>query len=167
MPRLSCFLAAFVALATLAACDDDVVGVDDRHNDSVRSYTFSFSPDDAEINGAVASVQYDVPAITPRVVDEGAVLMYFRDQGTWTAMPYTFGVESPELPAVDYTVSLGFGFDDRFLEVFYEASTTAVDLRTLPDRSVRVVVIDNLYGDKAGLDWTDYEAVRAHYGLPE
>lgn len=168
MARLLPPLAALCALVLLAACENNIVGPQGPPgNANVRAYTFTFSPDDAQIREAVASVQYEVPAITPLVVDEGAVLMYFRDQGTWTAMPYTFGVESPDLPAVDYTVSLGFGYDDRFLEVFYEASTTSVDLRTLPDRTVRAVVIDGFFGAKAGVDWADYEAVRAHFGLPE
>lgn len=136
-------------------------------NANVFSLGFDFILDDAVINGAVASVQYQVPDLTASVVDDGAVLMFFRDQGTWTAMPYTFGVESQDLPAVDYTISLGFGYEVGFLEVFYEASTDAVNLRQLPDREMKLVVIDGWYYGKRSIDLTDWEAVKSAYGLSD
>jgi hypothetical protein len=108
-----------------------------------------------------------VPAITPSVVDGGAVLAFFREQGTWTAMPYTFAEESPDLAAVDFTVTLGFAFDDAFLELFYEASTVEVDLTQQPDRVVKVVVIDGFVLGKTGIDLTDYEEVKRYFGLEE
>ena len=148
----------------MSACDGNGPSGPAR-DASVEALTFDFLVSDAVINGPVASVQYDVPAITPRVVDEGAVLGFFREQGTWTAMPYTFAEESPDLPAVDYTVTLGYGYDDQFLEVFYEASTDEIDLRDQPDRVIRIVVIDGYSSGKAGVDLTDYDAVAAYYGL--
>jgi len=93
--------------------------------------------------------------------------MFFRDQGTWTAMPYTFGVESQDLPAVDYTISLGFGYELGFLEVFYEASTDAVDLFGLPDREMKAVIIDGFYFGKKQLDVTNWEEVKAAYDLKD
>lgn len=136
-------------------------------NANVFSLNFNFKMVDASINGTVASVQYDIPDITPLVVDEGAVLLFFRDQGTWTAMPYTFGVESPDLPAVDYTVSLGYGFDDGFLEVFYETSTDAVDFFSLPDRTIKAVVIDGFAYGKKGVDLTNWNVVKELYQLSD
>ena len=136
-------------------------------NANVFSLGFDFFLDDAVINGAVASVQYDVPDLTASVVDDGAILMFFRDQGTWTAMPYTFGVESQDLPAVDYTVSLGFGYEVGFLEVFYEASTDAIDLTQLPDREMKLVVIDGYYYGKRDVDLTDWDTVMSLYGLSD
>ncbi|PIQ62539.1 MAG: hypothetical protein COV99_06200 [Bacteroidetes bacterium CG12_big_fil_rev_8_21_14_0_65_60_17] len=134
-------------------------------NANVFSLNFVFSMDDAEVNGSVASVQYDVPDLTPLVVDEGGVLMFFRDQGTWTAMPWTIGVESADLPAVDYTISLGFGYDAGFLEVFYEASTPAIDLLNEPDREVKLVVIDGSVFGKKAVDLQSWESVKAAYDL--
>ena len=122
---------------------------------------------DASINGAVASVQYEVPDLIASVVDEGAVLLFFRDQGTWTAMPYTFGVESLDVPAVDYTISMGFGYEVGFLEVFYEASSTVVDLTLLPDREMKAVVIDGFLIGKKEIDLTDWETVKSVYGLSD
>lgn len=134
-------------------------------NANVFSHNFLLTMDDASFNGSVASVQFDVPDLNASVVDDGAILVFFRDQGTWTAMPYTFGVESQDLPAVDYTISMGFGYDIGFLEIFYEASTTAVDLAGLPDRDIKLVVIDGYAYGKTNVDLTDWNTVRALYGL--
>lgn len=134
-------------------------------NANVFTLNFLFSMDDAVFNGSVASVQYDVPDLTPSVVDDGAVLMFFRDQGTWTAMPYTYGVESPDLPAVDYTISLGFGYEVDFLEVFLEASTDAIDLSGEPDREMKLVVIDGYFYGKKDVDWTDWNEVSRVLGI--
>jgi hypothetical protein len=132
---------------------------------AVQSFIVDFRMEDAVVDGVVASVQYDAPEITSRVVQSGIVMAYFREQGTWTALPYTYGVESAELPAVDYTVTLGYAFEAGFLEVFYEASTDIV-IDDLPDQTIKVVVIENLAGTRAaGVDLTDYNAVANHYGL--
>lgn len=136
-------------------------------NANVFSLNFEFNMADADINGTVASVQYNVPDINSLVVDEGAVLLFFRDQGTWTAMPYTFGVESPDLPAVDYTVSFGYGYDDQFLEIFYETSTDAVDFSSLPDRTIKAVVIDGFSYGKKGIDFANWNAVKEFYQLKD
>lgn len=136
-------------------------------NANVHTVSVAFSMDDAQFNGPVASVQYDVPSITASVTDHGAVLVYFWEQGTWTAIPYTFAEESPDLAAVDYTITLGYGFDDAFLEIFYEASTTEIDLAAQPDREMKVVVIDGMPLGKIGVDLTDYEAVSAYFGLED
>ena len=132
-------------------------------NANVFTLGFRFEMIDALINGTVASVQYTVPDFTPSVVDEGAVLLFFRDQGTWTAMPYTFGVESAEVPAVDYTVAFGFGYEVEFLEIFYEVSTEAVELASLPDREIKAVVIDGFPLGKNSIDLTDWNTVKATF----
>lgn len=136
-------------------------------NANVFSLNFDFLVDDATFNGTVAAVQYDVPDLTVSVVDDGAVLMFFRDQGTWTAMPYTFGVESAEVPAVDYTVSFGFGYEVEFLEVFYETSIDVIDVLPLPDREIKLVVIDGYFYGKQDVDLTDWDTVKALYNLED
>jgi len=134
-------------------------------NANVFSLNFNFSMGDAIVNGKVASVQYDVPGITASVVDEGAVLVFFREQGTWTALPYTFGYDNPDIQAVDFLVMFGFGYDDGFLEVFYEASAEGISLENMPDREMKAVVIDGFPMAKVPVDLTDYEAVRSFFGL--
>lgn len=162
MNRLRTVVFATALILSVAGCETT-----EYYEGSTRvfSHTVPFRMRDATINGNVASVQYEMPDITSNVLEYGAVLAFFREQGTWTAMPYTFGVESPDLPAVDYTISIGYAFDRRFLEVFYEASTAEVDLRDMPDTDVKVVIIEDIGYGKQSIDLTDYEQVRAFYGL--
>jgi len=136
-------------------------------NANVFSLEFDFRMSDAVPNQTVASVQYEVPDLTSRVVDEGAVLLFFREYDTWTAMPYTFGVERGDMPAVDYTISMGFGFDIGFLEVFYESSAAAFDFSTLPDRRMKLVVIDGFGAAKQGIDLSDWQEVKAAFDLED
>jgi hypothetical protein len=156
-----------LVLGTSGCIVETDVEVEDLPAGTGSVYTFDliFSMDDASFNGPVASVPFDVPEIDAWTVAEGAVLVFFRDQGTWTALPYTFGVESPDLPAVDYTIAMGYGYEVGVLEAFYEASTEAVALENLPDRQLRVVIIEAFPYGKRAVDLTDWEAVKAHFGL--
>jgi hypothetical protein len=136
----------------------------------VFSFPVDFFIDEAQLNGPIASVQYDAPEITPRVVREGAVMAYFREQGTWTAMPYTYGIESQDVLAVDRTVTLGFAYEADFLEVFYETSVPDVRdiLGFLPDQEVKIVIIDSFAGARsAGVNLNDYASVKSYYGLDD
>jgi hypothetical protein len=138
-------------------------------NANVTSVNTTFSMRDAVQNGTVASVAFTVPAITQSVVDFGMVMVYFREQGTWTAMPYTFGVDRPSIGAVDYTITLGYAYERQYVEVFYEASNAGVALGQQPDREVKMVIIDGYatsYG-KTSIDWSDYEAVARRFGLSD
>jgi len=169
--KYSYLLLALLTITSTGCIIEDSVGPEGPQgppgNANVFSLGFDFFLSDAVINGAVASVQYDIPDLTANVVDEGAILLFFRDQGTWTAMPYTFGVESVDLPAVDYTVSFGFGYEVGFLEVFYEASTDAIDLTQLPDREIKLVVIDGFWFGKQDVDLTDWKTVKELYNLED
>ncbi len=174
MKKLSTITVPILLLALLAGCDTVVEEGPQGPpgNANVFSLNFDFSMNDAIINGNVASAQYDVPSITPSVVDEGAVLLFFRDQGTWTAMPFVIAVESEDTPAVDYTINFGFGFDDQFIEVFYETSVADDDFaKTLlleqPDRQIKAVVIDGFPFGKTSIDLSDYEAVKDYFQLAD
>ncbi len=174
----SLFLGVFLLAATGCVVDDGLVGPEGPPgppgNANVFAFNFAFSFDRAVFNGVVASEQFDMPEITPSVVDGGAVLVYFRDQGTWTALPFTVGVESGDLAAVDYTFTMGYAYDDQFLEVFVEASTDDDvvwdDILTLlpPSYDMKVVIIDGFFaGKNLDLDLRDYEAVKNYFGLKE
>jgi hypothetical protein len=166
--RIATLLAALALVLTLVACD--TAGYDDHVHESdalIISFNTDFRMADAALNGSVASVTYDVPDLTPRIVDGGVVLAYFWEQGTWTAMPYTYGVDSQDLAAVDYTVSLGYAFATRTLEVFYEASTDQIDLAQLPDRRIKVVLLDAAVALGKNLDYTDWNQVQEAYGLSD
>lgn len=158
---------SFAVLALLLiGCDQGPPGPPGPPGDpAVYSFQVDFFLDEAAFNGNVASVQYEAPEITRDAVRNGAVLAYFREQETWTAMPYTYGVESPDLEAVDYTVTLGYAYERGFLEVFYEASYPGV-LPDLPDRRIKIVVVESYAGARAaGVDLEDHDAVTAYYGL--
>jgi len=158
-------------LFSLAGCKFDTVGPEGPPgppgNANVFTVNMNFSMADAVFNGNVASVQYDVTDLDKIVVDEGAVLLFYREQGTWTAMPYTFAVESSDLPAVDYTITMGFGYDVGFLEIFYEASSDTVPLEDQPDRLIKAVIIDGFPAGKTAIDLTDYEAVKRAFNLSD
>jgi len=147
----------------LAACDSS----DHEGNAEVFSFPIRFDVDDADRNDNVLSQQFNVPEITPDVVRHGAVLVYFKEQGTWTAMPYTYGVESVSEPLVDYTVTLGYAFDTRFLEVFYETSADPRDIPLPSSVDMKVVIINSLPIGKNAIDLRDYEAVKRYYGLDD
>ncbi|MDX1546056.1 MAG: hypothetical protein R3247_03660 [Rhodothermales bacterium] len=173
---LSSALAVLALLAT--GCDEGPVGPPGPPgNANVFSLSFTFDYNGALFNGAVASEQYDVPAITPSVVDEGAVLVYYRFADTWTALPYTLSVEAADdPPRVDYTATFGYAYDDQFIEVFVESSSDdevvldeigATELFGSPI-AMKAVIIDGFaFGKNSPVDLTDYEAVRAYFGLPE
>jgi hypothetical protein len=162
--RSSFFIAPIALVLAVSGCT--VEGpMGPPGNANVFSSTFMFRVADAQISGPVASAQFDMPAITNAVVDGGAVLMFFEEQGTWTAMPFTFGQEAPDLPAVDFIITIGYGFARGLLEVFYEASTTAISLRSQPDRRMKVVVIEGFALNKTSLDTSNHEAVMDFFGL--
>lgn len=168
MKRNTSLLFVPLILLAMSGCIVDTdVDVSDLPPGTASVYTFNviFSMDDALFNGPVASVAFDIPEIDSWTVSDGAVLVFFRDQGTWTALPYTFGVESPDLPAVDYTIAMGYGYDPGVLEVFYEASTEAVALENLPDRELKVVVVEAWPVNKKAVDLKNWESVRAYFNL--
>lgn len=141
-------------------------------NANIRTVTIAFAPSDATRNGTVVSRGYNLRELVPSVVDRGAVFVYFRDQRTWTALPYTLGIENPDVVAVDYTFTIGYAYDDALLEIFIEASS-ATDLvwdeivALLPaEYLMKVVIIDGFSAAQdAGIDPADYEAIEAFYSL--
>lgn len=172
---------ALLALAVLfAGCDTDDY---DEPRDTVRSFVVDFDLADADFEGRFASIAYEAPEITPDVARRGLVAAYVRRENafgeiTWTALPYTYGVEftedpdSPEEAAVDYTATLGYAYETDLLEVFYELS--AYDdfvwdrLEEEGRREIKVVVLSQEAARRSqGLDFGDYEAVQQRFGLNE
>ena len=175
-PRL---LAALIGFATLfSACAEGPVGPPGPPgNANVYSINARFDLNaDGVFSDFVANVSYDMPEFTPPVVDDGAVLVYIRDRSdTWTALPFTFGVEKIDEPVVDYTFTLGYAMEVGRLDVFVEASSNddVVWDEILQDpflgvsRQLKIVVIEGFFFAKDGPDLRDYEAVKAYYGLQE
>jgi len=174
MKNYGAFLVIMVALFPCVGCDDDHIVVDHSSEARILAVNVVFDMHAAQYNGAVASAQFDVPQITLSVVDRGAVLLYYRDQGTWTALPFTIGVESDSLPAVDFLFSIGYAYEAGLLEIFVEASSDAEvvwdDLLDIIPSSyvMKAVIIDGFDSvQQREVDLTDYDAVQAYYNLPD
>ncbi len=152
---------------SLTACDTNSYTAADV---DVYSTEFTASLQSAPADGKFRIVEFDVPAINNGVVNAGMVMAYFYDEtsGTWTAMPYTYGIDNSTLQATDFTVSLGFAFKRRTFQVFYESSINAADVpaERRPNRRIKLVVVGpDLAASKQGLDWSDYAAVSAAFNL--
>ena len=152
-------------------------GADDIETD-ILTLTDTFSLDDTDVSFTdfVANIRYGIGEVTANVVANGAVLVFIDDlEGTWRALPFTYGVEAQDEPVVDYTVSMGYAFDTGFIDVFVEASSSddVVWDEVLEDplfassRRIRFVIFNTFISGKNSVDVTDYEALRARYGLPE
>ena len=172
----------YLVLAVLlwfgAGCDSSGPDRDDelRQDVTVRARTTTFDlREDASFDGRFASVQYEFGLLSPSVVDEGAVLTYFKEAGTWTAMPYTISFESDEIAAVDYSVTFAYAYDDDLLEIFYEASNEVAyddgNIEELPGWDepvpVKIVVIEGFPVSRSEVDVRDYEAVKRYFNLEE
>lgn len=183
MQRIATSLVAVVFAVFAAACGNNVVGPpgppgrDGALNVRAVHADLDFRDDRVAFTDYVANISFSIPEITRSVVDEGMVLVYLRDlEGTWTALPYSFGVEAPDQPVVDYTVSLGFAYEHRRLDVFLEASSADdvvwddifADPLVNRTASIKVVIVDGYFlAGKSGVDFSDYEAVKAHFGLED
>ena len=174
---LSTILMGFVLLLA-SGCDEGPVGPPGPPgNANVFSLNFQFDYNGADLNGTVVSAQYDVPDITPSVVDNGAVLVYYRFADTWTALPYTLSVEAlDDPPRVDYTATFGYAYDDQFIEVFVEASSDDpvvideignTELFGAPIQMKAVIIDGFAFGKNSEIDLRDYEAVKAYFNLKD
>ena len=160
-------LAAALPLA-LTACDSN----GGYRAADVDIYATEFNADlqSAPADGKFRIREFDVPAISDAVMNAGMVMAYFYDDvsRTWTAMPYTYGIDNSTLQATDFTVTLGFAFKRRTFQVFYESSVPAADVpvERRPSRRVKLVVVGpDLAASKQGLDWSNYAAVSAAFNL--
>lgn len=129
--------------------------------------TFDASAATVDESGVVLFQNYDFPEITNSVDANGFVQAYYRAaNGTWTAMPYTFGEESQNVDAVDYTLTFGYAWDVGLVQLFYEGSAPfALDFAV--DRTVKVVIADGNSASVRGLDWSNYSAVKNHFNLDD
>ena len=160
---------AILAAVVLAACSDTVGPEGPPGNANVHSQLVTFSTRVADHFGHFASQKYAVAAITPSVVDHGAVLAYARLAGTWTALPYSFAYESRDLAMVDCCVTLGYAYDDALLEVFLDtfgidpAARDAINAEFAEPLTIKLVVIDGF--PLGQVDHSDHAAVVSAYAL--
>ena len=140
---------------------------------------FSIDGDDLDVSddGTIGSYNREVSELNSDVADDGAVLLYADGEllfgsggsGTWTAIPVTVGVDEDGDEFIDYSLTYSFSYDiqDLYIDLI---GSSPLDFSTLPRTDFRLVMIPgNLFvgNAKAGIDYTDYEAVRRAYELPE
>jgi hypothetical protein len=140
---------------------------------------FSISGNDLDISGdqLIGSYNREETALTSDVVDDGAVLLYADGSlllsggsGTWTALPFTVGVDENEDLFIDYTVSYTYSYDLQDLYIDVVASDTIFPFEDMARTEFKLVLIPgNLFvgTNKTGIDYTDYEAVKQAYNLPD
>lgn len=136
---------------------------------AVETFEVDFIAQDATVDesGVVLFQNYDFPEITSSVERNGLVQAYYlASNDTWTAMPYTFGEESQNVDAVDYTLTFGYAWDAGLVQLFYEGSAPfALDFAQ--DRIVKIVILEGDPASVRGLDWSDYSAVKQRFDLGE
>ena len=187
---------ALAAALPLAGCilEDDsdrrpIVNETIVYNSGIQSEVFVFDGRlvDYYLDGLEdqqGSFLYETDALTADVTNAGLVMLYVdaiaidpdAREGTWTALPLTFGIDSdpdgdgPEVPdgLVDFTTTLGYSLEPGFLYVDTIASTQLQDgFDYLGRLNMRLVTIPpGEFLRAEGLDFTDYEAVQRFYGLP-
>ena len=165
---------------------------DDR--DGREQFVFTKRLSDSEDEVQYEADDDDFPELrsilTERTVDGGIVLLYASDvlnedglvRRGWTALPLTIGVDIPtdEFPdgdfQVDYTLLTTYTFDIGRLFVNFQASDviTIAELENDGDIASRENVLFRLVaipGDggfsRRAIDYSDYEAVKQAYNLPD
>jgi hypothetical protein len=148
----------------------------------VRSTTFTVHGNQWSLysNETVATHHRQTNQITQDVVSGGVVLLYaggeliFSGPGvedTWTALPYTQGIENVGLdgvPYVDYTVTYtySFGANNLYIDIVSSGEWTVDD--HVPSRSeFRLVTIPPGAANMVAVDYSDYEAVKRAFGLQD
>ncbi len=174
--------------------DRDPRGPDVIVENDVRVYTFTLDDRDNRdeflfsrtLSDSGLEVQYEGrPSIlSSAAVDEGVVLLYASDQtgsggidglirNGWTALPITLGVDADSDFFVDYTLATTYTYDVNRLYVNLIASNdfseeefaiTDAILDNIETIAFRLVTIP---GFARGVDYSDYEAVKQAYNLPD
>jgi hypothetical protein len=179
--RLATAVVAVLALLLpfTTGCDTSTPGP--IYGDSgVRSQTFTPQANQFVVNvdGEIASYERTSNLLTPSVVEDGMVLLYARGDlvvvggsGTWTALPYTQGIEA-QMPDgtyyVDYTITYtyAFGIDRLYIDVISSAAGLVEDF--IPNNiPFRLVTIAPGTAMIPGIDYSNYDEVAAAYGLAD
>lgn len=171
--------ALLLVLPIMAGCD--TTSPDPVYADTgVQVSTFTPSANQFTVNSAadIATYERQTSQLSNSVVDGGVVLLYARGdlifigggaEGTWTALPYTQGIEavgSDGVPYVDYTItySYSYGVNRLYLDVISSAAGLVEDYipANIPFRLVTIPPGAPLI---QGIDLSNYDEVEAAYGL--
>lgn len=122
MTTLTRILAVLLFGATLFGISGcDVTSSNPVYDNGVRTQEFTPRSTDFFVNESsdIAWYEWTTNLLTPAVVDRGMVLLYARgdlviigEDNTWTALPFTQGIEPADGGAyVDFTITYTYAFD--------------------------------------------------------
>lgn len=179
-PALAVVLLA--AAPVLTGCDTTTPGGPTFADIGIRTVNFTVRANDFDVNadGDIATYQRtNVSTLTERVVDEGVVLLYASGDlifvgggasSTWTALPYTQGIEAvgdDGVPYVDYTITYGYSFEPGNLYIDVISSAVGLVEDFLPHNVAFRLVTIPPDAPRLDVDLTDYDAVVRAYGLDD
>jgi hypothetical protein len=171
-------LAAVLAFAGCDFSDDDDDPIFTGNDVIVETFHVDGEDFDVSADDVIGSYQRDVDDLTEDVADGGAVLLYAGDeilfgspQGTWTALPTTIGYDEDGDGLVDITLAFTFSYDiqDLYIDVI---ASSPIDFEDTFVEGIdfRLVLIPGEFfagNARTGVDFSDYEAVRRAFALPE
>jgi len=102
-----------------------------------------------------------VPEITQDIVDNGLVLVYYRvdENERWNILPFTIINHDPP-----FTQVFDFTYDPGFVTLYVKATDRDGDLF---EGDVRVIVAEGIPITKTEIDFSNYEEVKALFGLKD
>lgn len=112
-------------------------------------------------DGYFIALDLEVPEIDQDIVDNGVVLVYYREtpDNAWTALPYTYISHNP-----DYIEKLDMIYALEFVGIQSMASDRSANPYT---GTFRVIVAPGIGLGKSSLDLTNYKAVAKQLGITE
>lgn len=168
--------AVLFLVPALSGCDGAPPGPD-FPDIGVRVETFTPRASDFSVNANrdIATYERQSQLLTPTVVNDGVVLLYARGDlifvgatGTWTALPFTQGIEAvgaDGVPYVDFTITYTYSFEPGWLFIDVISSAVGVVEEFIPDNiPFRLVTIEP-GAFIEGVDHSRFEAVQEAYGL--
>jgi hypothetical protein len=120
-----------------------------------------------QISDGYAACSISAPEITQDITDKGLVNVYFKTNelsdwgmptGQWIAMPFSIADAD-----IEFSESFTFSFAPGLLTL-YDQTDLAPTLN--PGGEIRIVLA-TADGMTAPVDWKDYQAVQAYFGLKD
>ncbi len=157
------FLMAFVAVlfsnCTAKDGETGLPGTDGKDgNANVKAEEQSISKFQwIDINTYRAYATLDFPKITPEIAEKGLVMVYLKYQNNtvWHALPLTISAQT-------FTESYYFSVEPGKVTLFDDSND---GILSKPEGKIRIVAV-SADGKNAPVDWQNYEAVKAHFDLP-
>ncbi len=129
---------------------------------NVKSYTFQAT------NWQYSSSQwlqsFSIPELTPESIDSAAVLVYFKEQTSWNALPFT------EVASTNYFMGFKYVVNAVTINWTYNGVFSGDDPTTYYGTTLtyKVVIIpDQARKANPDIDWTNYEEVKTRFDLKD